>query len=91
MPHYDNPMQGFEIIALDNGVNVHAMLVREGCTGSVSCAMEWYVARGSDFLGMPGVNIHFSDEEMETVYRAVKAVRNVRIKAQRKERKKNGS
>lgn len=74
----DNPIDGFGLIIDDNGLNTHAMLVREGC-GSSSCAMEWYVSKVVTPMLMPwlgdGLNIHLSVAEMDALYKAVKAVR----------------
>jgi hypothetical protein len=74
---YDNPESGFIVRAADNGKTIHTMLIREGCDGSPHCAMEWYVGIGADYLN-DGPNIHFSDSELESLYKAVKAVRKAR-------------
>jgi hypothetical protein len=74
---YDSPVMGFEIVVLDNGKNTHSALVREGCDGSPDCAMEWYVSKGHRWLAMD-MNIHFSDRELERMYKSIKAVRKAR-------------
>jgi len=78
MMEYDNPMDGFKLVIDDNGKRTHTALVREGCSGSPACAMEWYLSKSTDFLHDPNFNVHFSDEEMEMMYRAIKAIRKNR-------------
>lgn len=78
---HNNPRDGFEITIADNGKNIHSMLTREGCDGSPACAMEMYISNSHDWLHNPSFNIHYSDDELELIYRAVKAIRKLRKKA----------
>lgn len=81
---HNDPVNGYVTTISDNGINTHTMMIREGCTGSPDCAMEWYIGEGTNYLN-EGPNIHFSDRELEDLYRAVKAVRKHR-KEQLRER-----
>lgn len=76
-PQSGNVQDGFQITLANSSRNMHTLLIREGCDGSPSCAMEWYIGKGLDYLN-EGPNIHFSDSELEEVYQAVKAVRKQR-------------
>lgn len=69
---------GVEIIVRETASRATAMLVREGCSGSPRCALELYVATGDDYLGDSTVNVHMADAELETLYKAVKAIRKAR-------------
>lgn len=70
-----NPVDGYTITIGETG-HPHTVMIREGCSGSPNCALEFWAGRGSDYTG--GVNLHLSDREVRKLYRAVKAVRRAR-------------
>jgi hypothetical protein len=72
---------GFVISIATTNKGEHSMLIREGCDGSQSCAMVWYVAEGDNYLSLKSLDLHFNDSELETVYEAIKSVRKERRKA----------
>lgn len=80
---------GEQIAVFRNGRTKHTMLVREGCSGSPNCALEMYVAKGESYVTIDCLNLHLTDDEMEAVYQAVKAVRKARRKTVKKRHNKD--
>lgn len=70
--------RGVEIRSAVTAKVLHSMLVREGCDGSPDCALEIHAARGPDWLGNNGINLHLNDDEAEQLFQAIKAVRKQR-------------